>query len=144
MNSRDLCMIDHLPELMAAGVDSFKIEGRAKSAYYAAIVTGAYRHCIDAAVRGEAPDPVWRDEVEHVSHRHYSTGFFFGQPGQYTESARYIRTWQVCAIVLSCDETGWAKLSRANLPKGMRWRSSARICGLSHNRPLMEDEDELP
>ena len=55
MNSRDLCMIDHLPELMAAGVDSFKIEGRAKSAYYAAIVTGAYRHCIDAAVRGEAP-----------------------------------------------------------------------------------------
>ena len=70
MNSRDLCMIDHLPELMAAGVDSFKIEGRAKSAYYAAIVTGAYRHCIDAAVRGEAPDPVWRDEVEHVRHRH--------------------------------------------------------------------------
>lgn len=57
MNSRDLCMIDYIPELMAAGVDSFKIEGRAKSAYYAAIVTGAYRHCIDAAVCGETPGP---------------------------------------------------------------------------------------
>lgn len=146
MNSRDLCMIDHLPELMAAGVDSFKIEGRAKSAYYAAIVTGAYRHCIDAAVRGEAPDPVWRDEVEHVSHRHYSTGFFFGQPGQYTESARYIRTWQVCAIVLSCDETGWAKLSLRNkFAKG----DEVEIVGpdlrpFSITVPLMEDEDGLP
>ena len=114
MNSNDLCMIDHIPELMAAGVDSLKIEGRAKSAYYAAIVTGAYRHCIDAAARGEEPDPVWRDEVEHVSHRHYSTGFFFGEPGQYTESARYIRRWQVCAIVLSCTEDGLAVLSLRN------------------------------
>ena len=114
MNSRDLCMIDHIPELMAAGVDSLKIEGRAKSAYYAAIVTGAYRHCIDDAAAGRPADPVWRDEVEHVSHRHYSTGFFFGQPGQYTESARYIRTWQVCAVVLSCDAHGLATLSLRN------------------------------
>lgn len=146
MNSRDLCMIDHIPELMAAGVDSFKIEGRAKSAYYAAIVTGAYRHCVDAAVRGEAPDPVWRDEVEHVSHRHYSTGFFFGQPGQYTESARYIRSWQVCAIVLSCDETGWAELSLRNkFAKG----DEVEIVGpnlrpFSMTVPLMEDRDGLP
>ena len=49
MNSRDMCMIDHIPELLAAGVDSLKIEGRAKSAYYAAVVTGAYRHAVDAA-----------------------------------------------------------------------------------------------
>ena len=70
MNSRDMCMIDHLPDLLAAGVDSVKIEGRAKSAYYAAIVTGAYRHGIDAALAGVPLDPVWRDEVEKVSHRH--------------------------------------------------------------------------
>ena len=114
LNSRDMCMIDHLDELMDAGVDCIKIEGRAKSAYYAAIVTGAYRHCIDNAVAGQAPDPVWRDEVEHVSHRIYSTGFYYGFPCQYTENSRYIRQWQVCAIVESCDEKGLAVCSLRN------------------------------
>ena len=114
MNSRDMCMIDHIAELMDAGVDCLKIEGRAKSAYYAAIVTGAYRHAIDAAAAGRPLDPVWRDEVEHVSHRHYSTGFFFGQPGQYYQNSRYIRQWQVCAIVTECDDEGNATLSLRN------------------------------
>ncbi len=114
LNSRDMCMIDHLKELHEAGVDCIKIEGRAKSAYYAAIVTGAYRHCIDDAAAGRPIDPVWRDEVEHVSHRIYSTGFYFGEPGQYTENSRYIRQWQVCAIVESCDETGLALCSLRN------------------------------
>lgn len=114
MNSRDMCMIDHIAELMDAGVDCLKIEGRAKSAYYAAIVTGAYRHAIDAVVAGQPLDPVWRDEVEHVSHRHYSTGFFFGLPGQYYQNSRYIRQWQVCAIVTECDAEGNATLSLRN------------------------------
>ena len=114
LNSRDMCMIDHLPALQEAGVDCIKIEGRAKSAYYAAIVTGAYRHCIDDAAAGRPADPVWRDEVEHVSHRIYSTGFYFGQPGQYTQNSRYIRTWQVTAIVESCDDQGLAKCSLRN------------------------------
>ena len=114
MNSRDMCMIDHVPELLEAGLDSLKLEGRAKSAYYAAIVTGAYRHAIDAAAAGQPLDPVWRDEVEHISHRHYSTGFFYGQPGQYTNSSRYIRDWQIVAKVLSCDEEGSARLTLNN------------------------------
>ena len=114
LNSRDMCMIDHLEDLMDAGVDCIKIEGRAKSAYYAAIVTGAYRHCIDDAAAGRPLDPVWRDEVEHVSHRIYSTGFYYGFPGQYTENSRYIRQWQVCAIVESCDEQGRALCSLRN------------------------------
>ncbi len=114
LNSRDMCMIDHLEELQAAGVDCIKIEGRAKSAYYAAIVTGAYRHCIDALAEGRPIDPIWRDEVEKVSHRVYSTGFYFGEPGQYTAHSRYIRQWQICAIVESCDETGLAKCSLRN------------------------------
>ena len=114
MNSRDMCMIDHLDDLMDAGVDCIKIEGRAKSAYYAAIVTGAYRHALDDVAAGRQPDPVWRDEVEHVSHRRYSTGFFYGQPGQYYQSSRYIRQWQVCAIVTECDEQGNAVLSLRN------------------------------
>ena len=114
MNSNDMCMIDHVGELMEVGLDSIKLEGRAKSAYYAAIVTGAYRHAIDAAAAGIPLDPVWRDEVEHVSHRHYSTGFFYGQPGQYTENSRYIRDWQIVAKVLSCDSEGNAVLTLNN------------------------------
>jgi putative protease len=114
LNSRDMCMIDHLQELQAAGVDCIKIEGRAKSAYYAAIVTGAYRHVIDDLAAGREPDRVWRDEVEHVSHRIYSTGFYFGQPGQYTENSRYIRQWQIAAIVEHCDENGLALCSLRN------------------------------
>jgi len=114
LNSRDMCMIDHLQDLMDAGIDCIKIEGRAKSAYYAAIVTGAYRHCIDDIAAGRPLDSVWRDEVEKVSHRIYSTGFYYGQPGQYTENSRYIRQWQVCAIVESCDENGLALCSLRN------------------------------
>lgn len=114
MNSKDMCMIDHIDDLIDAGVDCIKIEGRAKSAYYAAIVTGAYRHVIDAVAAGQPADPVWRDEVEHVSHRHYSTGFFYGQPGQYYQNSRYIRQWQVCAIVTECDASGLATLSLRN------------------------------
>ena len=114
LNSRDMCMIDHLDNLIEAGVDCIKIEGRAKSAYYAAIVTGAYRHVIDDLTAGRPIDPVWRDEVDKVSHRIYSTGFYYGFPGQYTENSRYLREWQVAAIVESCDETGLALCSLRN------------------------------
>lgn len=114
MNSRDMCMIDHIADLMDAGIDCLKIEGRAKSAYYAAIVTGAYRHVIDDVTAGRPVDPVWRDEVEHVSHRQYATGFYYGQPGQYYQNSRYIRDWQVCAVVTDCDGEGNATLSLRN------------------------------
>ena len=114
MNSRDMCMIDHIDDLMDAGVDCIKIEGRAKSAYYAAIVTGAYRHVIDAVAQGRPVAPVWRDEVEHVSHRIYSTGFYYGEPGQYVHNSRYIRQWQICAVVDGCGEDGMAVCSLRN------------------------------
>ncbi len=114
LNSRDMCMIDHLEDLVDVGLDSLKIEGRAKSAYYAAIVTGAYRHCLDAVAAGRPIDPVWRDEVDHVSHRPYATGFYYGYPGQYYENSRYIREWQVIALVTDCDAEGNATLSLRN------------------------------
>ena len=114
LNSRDMCTIDHLKDLMDAGIDCIKIEGRAKSAYYAAIVTGAYRHCIDDVAAGREIDPIWRDEVEHVSHRIYSTGFYYGQPGQYVENSRYIRQWQIVARVEECSEDGLALCSLNN------------------------------
>ena len=94
-----MCMIDHLNELMDAGVDCLKIEGRAKSAYYAAIVTGAYRHVLDDVLAGR-PSRI-RSGATRLSmsrHRHYSTGFFFGQPGQYyREAPGIMRDWQICA-----------------------------------------------
>ena len=114
MNSRDMCMIDHVDDLIDVGLSSLKIEGRAKSAYYAAIVTGAYRHVIDDVWAGRPVDTVWRDEVEKVSHRWYSTGFYYGQPGQYTANARYIREWQVVALVTECDPDGNAVLTLRN------------------------------
>ena len=114
LNSRDMCTIDHLKDLVDAGIDCIKIEGRAKSAYYAAIVTGAYRHAIDDVYAGRPIDPVWRNEVEHVSHRIYSTGFYYGHPGQYVENSRYIREWQIVAKVDSCDENGVATCSLNN------------------------------
>ena len=146
MNSRDMCMIDHVAELMDAGLDSLKIEGRAKSAYYAAIVTGAYRHAIDAAAAGVPLDPVWRSEVEKVSHRHYSTGFYFGQPGQFYEDARYIRDWQVCAVVEDCTPGGLATLSLRNK---FRAGDALEVIGpdtpaLPFRAPEMTDMDGLP
>ncbi len=146
MNSRDMCMIDHVAELMEAGLDSLKIEGRAKSAYYAAIVTGAYRHAIDAAAKGKPLDPVWREEVEKVSHRHYSTGFYYGYPGQFYEDARYIRDWQVAAIVQSCTPEGIATLSLRNK---FRAGDQVEVVGpgckpVQFAAPEMEDEDGMP
>ena len=114
MNSRDMCMIDHLGDLCDAGLSSLKIEGRAKSSYYAAVVTGAYRHCLDDVWAGREVDPVWRAEVDHVSHRPYSTGFYYGYPGQFYENSRYIREWQVVALVTDCDADGNATLSLRN------------------------------
>ena len=114
LNSRDMCMIDHVPELLDAGVCSLKLEGRAKSAYYAAVATGAYRHAVDAALAGAPLDPVWRDEVEKLSHRPYSTGFYYGYPGQYTDDSRYVRDWQIVALVSSCAPDGAAVVSLRN------------------------------
>ena len=141
MNSRDMCMIDHVAELMDAGLNSLKIEGRAKSAYYAAIVTGAYRHAIDAAAQGIPLDPVWRDEVEKVSH--YSTGFYYGYPGQFYEDSRYIRDWQVAAIVQDCTADGLATLSLRNKFKA---GDEVELVGpdckpMAFAAPMMTDEE---
>ena len=116
LNSRDLCMIDHVTELMEAGINSFKIEGRQKSFYYAAVITNAYRKAIDAAEKGEPLDPVWLNEVNKVSHRQYSTGFYFDAngPGQYYKDAIYFSDCDVVAMVEACDEEGIADLTQRN------------------------------
>ncbi|MCI7768449.1 MAG: U32 family peptidase [Oscillospiraceae bacterium] len=109
LNSKDMCMIDHLDNLAKAGVTSLKIEGRAKSAYYVSVITNAYRMAAD--ILKNDPDnyilPEYvREEVFKVSHRDYCTGFFFGHPSecrQYYEDSGYIRAYDVCAVVDKCE-----------------------------------------
>ena len=116
LNSRDLCMIGHIPAGLAAGAHSLKIEGRAKSAYYAGAVTGAYRQAVDAALAGRPLDPVWIRETELISHRPYSTGFYFDPagPGQYDGSAMYFSDCEAAAFVESCGPDGTAVLTQRN------------------------------
>ena len=101
MNSRDMCMIEHIPELIDAGIDSFKIEGRMKSSYYAAVASAPL-------------DPLWVEEVNKVSHRPYTTGFYFGDPGQYYHDATYFTDADVVAVVETCDADGNAVLCQRN------------------------------
>lgn len=100
-NSNDLRMIEHIPAMLEAGITSLKIEGRAKSAYYVACVTAAYRRAIDffAAHPGEPlPREILR-ETEKISHREYSTGFYFGgEPGQTPDRSQYTRDYEVVAV----------------------------------------------
>ena len=108
LNAKDLCLIEHLGELTEAGVSSFKIEGRAKSAYYVAVAAGAYRAATDLCRQDPAhySCPEWlREEVRKISHREYTTGFLFGRPeeGQCYQSGGYIRSWEVVGIVTGYD-----------------------------------------
>lgn len=117
-NSKDLNMLPYLDRLAAAGIDSFKIEGRVKSSYYAAVVTGAYRRGVDLYLQDPdhyAPPRELLDEVEKVSHREYGTGFYFGDPRtQHVGDSDYIREWDVCAVVEECGAQGFARLRHKN------------------------------
>ena len=117
-NSKDLCMIEHIPALVAAGLDSFKIEGRIKSSYYVACVTNAYRMALDsfsADPNGWIPQPIWREELEKVSHRVYYTGFYFGEKvGEKYDTSDYVRDWDVVGVVDSCTEDGFAQITERN------------------------------
>ena len=110
-NSKDMCMIEHIPELIKAGVSSLKIEGRAKTAYYTAVATNAYRKAVDeylAHTDGDYKLSPWiKEELEKISHRAYSTGFYLGtEPGQNTESGGYIRHYDLVAF---CEESDGEK-----------------------------------
>ncbi len=109
MSSRDMCMIEHIPELMESGIDSFKIEGRMKSAYYTAVVTNTYRMAMDAYARdpeGYRFDPAWIQELESVSHREYATGFYLDDPmaePQLVKGGHYIGEKAYYGIALETD-----------------------------------------
>ncbi len=97
LSSNDLCMLEHLDDLRAAGVASLKIEGRAKGSYYVAAVTNAYRHVLDGGRAGD-----WLCEVEATSHRPFSTGFFYGDPQQNPGHEDYVRERTMVAVVEGC------------------------------------------
>ncbi|MEW5785408.1 MAG: U32 family peptidase [Bacillota bacterium] len=105
LNSRDLCMIEHLPELAAAGVDSIKVEGRMKSAYYVAAVTRVYRAALDSLAGGHyAYRPEWLAELKKVSHRPYTTGFYFPEENAATEYTAGAAPLEGCAFIGTVEE----------------------------------------
>lgn len=117
-NSRDMCMIEHIPELVKAGISSFKIEGRAKSAYYTAVTTNAYRHAVDDYfAQGEnfVLKPWIKEELDKISHREYNTGFYFGrEPGQTTDNGGYIRHYDAVAVCENSIDDTTSLISQRN------------------------------
>lgn len=118
LNAYDMCMLEHIPALHRAGIGSFKIEGRAKAAFYVAGITNAYRQAMDDyAAQGCPADytlPAWlTEEPTKVSHRPYGTGFYFGQPEQNTVTNSYIRNYQATAVVTGYED-GELVLSQRN------------------------------
>ncbi len=126
MSSKDLCTIEHVPALIEAGITSFKIEGRMKSAYYTAVVTNAYRMAMDAYEQGSREhDPAWLRELESVSHREYATGYFFADSHEDARTCKnmgYLREKAYLATVLSYDEKSGEAfcVQRNKLTAGMR------------------------
>ncbi|MFZ5351115.1 MAG: peptidase U32 family protein [Bacillota bacterium] len=120
-NSKDLCMIEYLPEIINAGIRSLKIEGRMKSSYYVATVVRAYRMAIDSYM--SSPEAYefkkeWFEEVNKASHHEFSTGFFRGKPdksGQIYDTSAYVRDYMFVGIVLDYDDsTGIATIEQRN------------------------------
>ncbi len=121
MNSKDMCLLPHIADVIGSGVESLKIEGRMKSVHYVASVVKAYRLAIDAYF--DHPDdfhidPAWIEELEKVSHRPYTTGFYYHQPtkdDQLYGTSSYIQTSEFVGLVRSYDkETGWALVEQRN------------------------------
>lgn len=116
LNAKDMCLLPYIDRLAEAGIDSFKIEGRAKSSYYVGVVTNAYRMAVDTYLADPAKFvlPEWlMEEVCTVSHRQYSTGFYFDTPDQYTENGGYIRNFEVAALV-NRSENGFLICTQKN------------------------------
>jgi len=121
LNSRDLCMIEHMPELINAGVSSAKIEGRMKSIFYVATVVSVYRKAIDAYYADKNNfrfDPAWMTELRKVSHREFTTGFYFNKPtntDQDYQTSSYTREYSFVGLVKDYDEkTGYAIVEQRN------------------------------
>ena len=120
-NSKDLCMIEHIPELIEAGIDSFKIEGRMKTALYVATVARTYRKAIDDYLESEetyrANMPWYLDQISNCTYRQFTTGFFFGKPSQDAQiydNNTYVREYTYLGIVGDCNGQGMYQIEQRN------------------------------
>ena len=120
-NSKDLCMIEHIPELIDAGIDSFKIEGRMKTALYVATVARTYRKAIDDYLESEekyhANMPWYQEQISNCTYRQFTTGFFFGKPSeeaQIYDSNTYIKEYTYLGIVGECNAEGLYAIEQRN------------------------------
>ena len=120
-NSKDLCMIDHIPELVAAGIDSFKIEGRMKTALYVAVVTRTYRQAIDDYMRDpkfyESRMDYYKEEIAKCTYRQFTTGFFFGKPDHDTQiydSNTYVKAYTYLGLIGESRGDGYYSLEQRN------------------------------
>ncbi len=151
LSSRDMCMIEHIPELMESGIDSFKIEGRMKSAYYTAVVTNTYRMAMDAYTRDPANyqfDPAWMQELESVSHREYATGFYLDDPmvePQLVQGGHYIGEKAYYGIALETESTEARAELEAILAAGVPAETSyGRLCRfMEKNKVCTGDPAEI-
>lgn len=120
-NSKDLCMVEHIPELIAAGVDSFKIEGRMKTALYVAAVTRTYRKAIDdfkaSPERYQENMDYYREEIAKCTYRQFTTGFYYGKTDEHSQiyhANTYVKEYTYIGIVQDIDENGWCKIYQKN------------------------------
>ena len=120
-NSKDLCMIEHIPDLFEAGIDSFKIEGRMKTALYVAVVARTYRQAIDDYMKDPAlyasKIPYYQEEISKCTYRQFTTGFFFGKPTHETQiydSNTYVKEYTYLGIVEDVNAEGMYKLEQKN------------------------------
>lgn len=107
LSSNDLCMLGHLDDIAEAGVTAIKLEGRAKGAYYTALITNAYRHVLDGALPAD-----WMSELNATSHRPFSTGFFYGNPTQNPGDVDYLRETRMVGTVLRCTDLSACRAER--------------------------------
>lgn len=151
MSSKDMCMIEHIPELLEAGIKSFKIEGRMKSAYYAAVTTNAYRMAFDRYMADPTSykyDPLWLAELESVSHREYNSGYFFGNPmedANVCEFNGYLREKAYIARALGCENNTASFVQRNKVCLGDKVEViSPGKCGRAFTIEKMTNENNEP
>ncbi len=143
-NSYDMCALPILPQLIESGVSSLKIEGRMKSVYYVSVVTSVYRDALNTIIEGgdfKSMIPYYMKELESVSHRPYSLGFYLGQPKQYLKSSGYIRNCKFCGVVVDYSD-GMAKIQvRDRIERGHYEIILPNLKRVSLNLDCLYDED---
>lgn len=130
LSSADLMMLDHLDDLHAAGIDSLKIEGRVKTAYYVGVIVNAYRQVLDGRAAAEM-----RNEMDVVSHRPYSTGFFYGQPAQAPHGKEHSQTCDFIGVVEECTACE-QDMYRIQITLRNRFKAGSPLEALSPGQPV--------